>query len=93
MVIQIDPHTLKRAEERGTNKTEIYEVINTGFDIPAQYNRLAKAKIFQFNNHRLGKYYNQKRVEVIYTVENDVIITITVSVYYGTWELENANHL
>ena len=31
MGIQIDPHTLERAEERGTNEAEIEDVITTGF--------------------------------------------------------------
>jgi len=31
MRIQIDPHTLERTEERGTNEEEIKDVINTGF--------------------------------------------------------------
>jgi len=34
--IQIDPRTLERAQERGTNKTEIMEVINTGFPYSSQ---------------------------------------------------------
>jgi len=86
MPIQIDPHTLKRAEERGTNEEEINDVINTGFPIPAKYGRLGKAKVFEFNQKREGKIYKQKRVEVIYTVENDVIITVTVYVFYGEWK-------
>jgi hypothetical protein len=86
MSIQIDPHTLKRAEERGTNEEEINDVINTGFPIPAKYGRLGKAKVFEFNQKREGKIYKQKRVEVIYTVENDVIITVTVYIFYGEWK-------
>lgn len=86
MPIQIDPHTLKRAEERGTNEEEINDVINTGFPIPAKYGRLGKAKVFEFNQKREGKIYKQKRVEIIYTVENDVIITVTVYIFYGEWK-------
>jgi hypothetical protein len=36
MEIQFDPHTLERAEERGSNEEEIRDVINTGFPIPAK---------------------------------------------------------
>jgi hypothetical protein len=36
MDIFIDPHTLERAEERGTDENEIIDVINTGFSIPAK---------------------------------------------------------
>jgi len=36
MEIQIDPHTLERAEERGTSEQEIRDVINRGISIPAK---------------------------------------------------------
>ena len=86
MEIQIDPHTLERAKERGTNEEEIKDVINTGFPIRAKYGRMGKAKIYDFNQERHGKYYEQKRVEVIYTLERGVLITVTVYVFYGKWE-------
>ena len=87
MDIQIDPHTLERAEERGTNEEEIKDVIKTGFTIPAKYERYGKAKIYEFKQERHGKYYEQKRVEVFYIIEENLIITVTVYVFYGKWEL------
>jgi hypothetical protein len=84
--IQIDPHTLERAQERGTNDSEIREVIQTGSSIPAKHNRIGKVKIFGFNQFRKGKYYEQKRVEVFYVIENNIIITVTVYVFFGKWE-------
>lgn len=93
MKLQIDSHTLERAEERGTNEEEIKNVLETGFDIPAKYDRLGKAKIYDYNQERLGKSYKHKRVEVFYTIEGDVIITVTVYVFYGKWEKKNANRL
>ena len=86
MEIQIDPHTLGRAAERGTDEAQIHEVILTGFSIPAKYGRSGRAKVFDFNKTRLGKYYKQKRVEVYYTVEGEKAITATVYVFYGAWE-------
>jgi hypothetical protein len=91
MKIQIDPHTLQRARERGTNAKEIKEVIKAGFTIPAKYGRLGKAKVYEFKQKRHGKYYEQKRVEVIYTIEQDVIITVTVYVFYGKWKKSHAS--
>ena len=93
MKIQVDPHTLERAEERGTNEEEIRDVINTGFPIPAKHSRMGKAKIYDFDRNWYGKYYEQKRVEVFYTIERDIIITVTVYVFYGRWEKEDANHI
>jgi hypothetical protein len=66
MKIQIDPHSLQRAEERGTSEKEIKDILSTGFTIPARYKRKAKAKIYDFKKKRHGKYYEQKRVEVVY---------------------------
>jgi len=86
MEIQIDPHTLERAEERGTNEEEIKEVITTGVSISAKGDRTGKAKVYEFRQPRLGKYYEQKRVEVIYTLEGEKAVTVTVYVFYGKWE-------
>jgi len=77
---------LQRAEERGTNIAEIQIVLEQGTDIPARGNRKAKAKVFSFKKERLGKYYEEKRVEVIYFEEDQLIITVTVYVFYGEWE-------
>jgi hypothetical protein len=87
MKIQIESHTLERAVERGTNENEIEEVIETGFVIPAKYGRIGKAKIYEFNQTRHGKYYEQKRVEVFYAIEENIIVTVTVYVFYGKWEI------
>jgi len=91
MEIQIDPHTLERAQERGTNEQEIKDVINSGFSIPAKHGRLGKAKIYDFKQQRHGKYYEQKRVEVIYALEAETIVTVTVYVFYGKWEEQSAH--
>jgi hypothetical protein len=86
MNYQIDPHTLERADERGATRQEIIDVIETGDPVAAKYGRLAKSKLFAFQQERLGKYYEQKRIEVIYTIENETAVTITVYVFYGKWE-------
>jgi hypothetical protein len=88
MEIQIDPHTLERAEERGTNEEEIRDTINSG---TPKHGRLGKAKVYDLKQERHGKFYEQKRVEVIYTLEKEVLVTVTVYVFYGTWESKNAN--
>lgn len=87
MKIQIDEHTLQRAEERGTDENEIEDVINTGLSVPAKYGRYGKIKIYDFNQNRHNKYYSQKKVEVFYIIEGDVIVTVTVYVFYGKWEV------
>ncbi len=91
MKIQVDPHTLERAEERGTNETEIQDVITTGVMIPGKHSRHGKAKTYPFNRTRGGKYYEQKRVEVFYTIEGDTIITVTAYVFFGHWKGKRAD--
>ena len=86
MKVHIDPHSLERAEERGTDEDEIRDVIKTGLEIPARYRRKGKAKIYDYKQKRHGKFYDHKRVEVYYIIENDTIITVTVYVFYGRWE-------
>ena len=93
MKIQIDPHTLERAVERGTDVTEIEEVLANGVPLTAKRGRLGRGKVYDFRQVRLGRYFEQKRVEVYYVVEDDVIITVTVYVFYGKWEVENASAL
>ncbi len=93
MKIHIDPHTVERAEERGTNENEIKDVIATGFLIPGEYGGMGKAKVYDFRQKRHDKYYKQKRVEVFYAIEGDVIITVTVYVFYGSWEGKDADSL
>ncbi len=64
MEIQIDPHTLERAQERGADEEQIKDVLIQGFPIPGKRGRLGKAKVYNFEQERGGKYYEQKRVEV-----------------------------
>ena len=83
MKIQIEPHTLQRAIERGTTEEEIKEVLQSGVNILGKSGRLGKSKVFAFNNSRIGKYYEEKKVDVYYIIEQQNIITITVYVFYG----------
>ena len=83
MKFQIDPHALERAIERWAIESEIEEVLQTGISILGKYNRLRKYKAFTFNATRLGKYYEEKRLEVYYIIEEEKIITVTVYVFYG----------
>ncbi|MBI2906491.1 MAG: DUF4258 domain-containing protein [Chloroflexi bacterium] len=86
MDIRIDPHTLERSGERGTTEEEIRDVLESGFPVVAKHGRLAKAKVYEFGRRRQKKYYEQKRVEVVCTIEEDALITVTVYVFYGRWE-------
>jgi len=81
--IKIEPHTLIRANERGATEDEIIDTIKNGFDIIGKKGRLGKSKVFEYKKERNGKYYDEKKLEVFYVIESDLIITVTVYVYYG----------
>ncbi len=87
MKILLDPHALERAKERGTSEEEIRDVIETGFIVPAKYGRIGKAKVYRFEQKRQNKFYEEKRVEVFYIEEGNEIVTVTVYVFYGKWEV------
>ena len=77
---------MERAQKRGASIYEIEDTLDTGIPFTAKYDRLGKAKVYDFGQMWLGKYYEQKRVQVIYAVEDDVMVTVTVYVFYGKWE-------
>ncbi|PKL38409.1 MAG: hypothetical protein CVV44_11015 [Spirochaetae bacterium HGW-Spirochaetae-1] len=91
--IQIDIHASERAAERGVSIEEIEDVIHTGHPVPAKQGRSAKSKVFDFNRERNGKFYKHKCVEVYYLIENNIIITVTVYAFYGTWEHQNEHSI
>jgi len=86
MKILIVPHTLKRAMELGPSGYEIKNFLHPCFDIPAKRHRRGKAKVYNYNQKRLNTFYKQKKIEVIYTIKDDTIVTIIVYVYYGRWK-------
>lgn len=85
MLVQIDDHAKKRALERGASEDEVYDTLKTGKTITAKSDRLAKEKIYTFNEKWNGKFYEQKQVKVIYIVEGTTTIVITVVVKYGNF--------
>ena len=91
MEIRIDPHTLQRAQERGANAGEIRDVILNGVTQPAREGRLRRVQVYRYERDRLGRFYPHKRVEVIYVIEAEVAVTVTVYVFYGEWESADAD--
>jgi hypothetical protein len=100
--IQIDPHTLRRAEERGVSVQEIEIVIREGEPLQASRGREAKFKVFDFYSIWNGRYYEQKKVTVVGSVLRvllghypvvyllgSAIVTVTVYAFYGRWMAES----
>ena len=83
MKIQIEPHTLQKSIERGATEIEIIHTVNFGANILGKSGRLGKSNVFPFAAERNGKYFEEKKLEVYYVIENNIIITVTVYVFYG----------
>jgi hypothetical protein len=83
MKIQIEDHAIERASERGVNENEIFSTLKTGIELPAKNNRLFKEKVFIYEKEWNGKYFKEKKVKVIYVVEAETIVVITVVVKFG----------
>lgn len=88
MKIQIEPHTLQRANQRGASEEEIKETLLNGNAISAKNNRLGKSKVFLFDSERNGKFYKEKKIEVYYVIENQTIIQLLLMFFSGTLRSE-----
>ena len=86
MAILISSHALAQSFFRGASERDITEVLDAGLPIRAKYGRKGKAKIFHFGGERLGRFYEDRRVEVFYMQDGGDIIVVTVYVFYGKWE-------
>ena len=69
MRVQIDPHTLDRAKERGATTQQILDVIETGTPVNARSGRFAKVKLYRYDGLWKRQYYDQKMIKVIYALE------------------------
>ena len=85
MQIRIDEHAKERATERGASEEEIDDTLKTGTVITAKGNKLAKEKVYKFNQERNGKVYKEKQVKVVYIIEQNTTVVITVVVKYGNF--------
>ena len=84
MNIRIDPHALARMPLRGVSRNEVIEVLERGEEAEAHGDRMAKELVFPHEKTWAGRYYDQKKVKVVY-MEEDEIVVITVLAYYGRW--------
>jgi hypothetical protein len=85
MRFKLIEHALERAGERGASKREIEVVLTEGESVPAKKGRMASEHVFDTEVIWLGRTYPQKKVLVVYVIEEGEIVVITVKVYYGCW--------
>lgn len=79
--IRFTRHALEQAGKRGTTPAEIADVLRTGSTDTARAGYSALSKVYPFAGEWRGRYYPEKKVRVIYAVEADETVVITVYVY------------
>ena len=65
---------------------DIFEDAGEGKEFHAKSGRLGKFKVFDYKRKLEGRFYQQKRIEVIYVCEGNTLITITAYSFFGKWE-------
>ena len=85
MKIRIDPHALARMPLRGVSADEVAEVLRLGEEGEARGERHAKQMVFAHEKLWAGRHYDQKKVKVVYMIQEDEIVVVTVLAYYGRW--------
>jgi len=64
-VVEIHPHAVGRAPERGITGEEIIETVLTGESSPAKFGRMSFRKTFRYDRSWRGHRYPNKEVEAI----------------------------
>jgi len=72
--------------ERGVSEDDIRDVLARGRPAEAYGGRQALELVFPYNSHWQGRFYEQKRVKIVYVEEGDDQVVITVYSYYGRWD-------
>ena len=85
MDIKIEPLILKKATEQGATEDEIDATIRTGKDLNSESGNLGKTRTFPFHGERENEFFEQKKLDVYFTVENKLITTVAIDVFYGNF--------
>jgi hypothetical protein len=73
MELHVSRHTLLRAAKRGVSLEEIKDVVASGSLAPAGLGRSAREKVYLFRSSWQGRYYEQKKVKVVFVMEKDAV--------------------
>ena len=85
MDIKLEPQLLKKAKDEGATEEEIDATIRTGKDLNSASGLLGKTRTCPYKAERNNIFYEQKKLDVYFSVENKLITAIGVDVFYGTF--------
>ena len=72
--------------ERGVSENEVREVAARGQTAEARGERQALELVLAYNDYWQGRFYEHKKVKIVYVDEGSDRVVITVYAYYGRWE-------
>ena len=85
MEIKFDPQTLQLAKQKGATEEEIDATVRTGKDLNSESGRLGKTRTFPFHGEWDNEFFDHKKLDVYFTVENKLITILDIDVFYGTF--------
>lgn len=85
-MLRYSRHASLRIREWGVTEEEVRVTIDSGEPFPAKGLRLGKARVFRMGYERQGRPYPHKEVRVIFALEAEDTIVVTVVARYGRWE-------
>jgi hypothetical protein len=80
--IELHPHAVERAFERGATEEEIIATVSNGESTPAKFGRTYFRRNFRFDAGWRGRTYATKQIEAVAVEEADRWLVITVLVKY-----------
>jgi len=80
--VELHPHALERAPERGASEQEIISTVLFGERFPANFGRVGFRRNFLFGGIWRGRRYATKQVEAYAVEEPDHWLVITVITKY-----------
>ncbi len=82
MKIELHPHAVERAKERGATEDEIKDAVLHGEEFPVKHNRTGFRRTTIFNEEWQGKKFYAKQIECYAVKEKESWIVISVIVKY-----------
>ena len=81
-MISFSHHAKDSMRRRGATETEVEETIQNTSWVQAKQNRWEAKRDFPFNQEWNNKYYQIKQVNPVFIVEGEMVVIVTVYVFY-----------
>jgi len=85
--IYFTKHARQRLKDRHTNEEEVRQTLRYGKWYRDEEGYLHAKRSFRFSREHFGRYYCQKKVELIFVEEKDRLVIITIYTYFSKREV------